>query len=165
MRLDSLELEDAYFQEYGTVYLYGGYSQISYFPPIPKPTVPPDVFWPQFSTAAEPRYPQKLERSLCSHGLGDVWKTMNVLRQLTGQPPAGVGDPGLTWSLEKTNDLLGAAGDPCVTAPGQVSASETLSRLALGGGITSQRPLSWRNSLDRGAYRCHDHAMALSPKR
>ena len=144
-----MELEDAYFQEYGTVYLYGGYSQISYFPPIPEPTVPPDVFWPQFSARLNLAIRRNWKEAYAAIGLGDVWKTINVLRQLTGQPPAGVGDPGLTWSLRETNDLLGAAyRDPSVTAPGQVSASETLSRLALGGGITSQRPLSWRNSLD-----------------
>jgi|SRR5271165_5233728 len=147
-------LQETRFQEYGVVHTYSGYSDISYYPPIPKPTVTPDVFLLQFYAKLNLAIRRNWKEAYAAIGLSEAWKTINALRKLTGDPPLARSDPNTTWSLREIGQILGSAfRDPSAPAPAGISAADVISGLATAGGITAAwapltvRPLALRPAL------------------
>jgi hypothetical protein len=130
------------------VHTYSGYSSISYYPPIPLPTIAPDVFLLEFFAKLNLAIRRNWKDAYTTIGLATVWKTLKVLRSLTGDAPLAGFDPGSVWSLREINQILGSAfRDPSVPIPPEISGFDTISRLAMAGGLPVSRPLSWRGAL------------------
>jgi hypothetical protein len=139
------EMDDAYFQEYGVVHTYSGFSRISHYPPIVKPAVEPSVFLTQFNATLNLAIRRNWKEAYAGIGLPAVWATINTLRRLTGDAASVGFDPNVAWSLREISQILGPAfRDPAAPVPRAISAADVLSRLAIAGGISTQRPLSWR---------------------
>lgn len=114
-------------QEYGVVHTYTGYSNISTYPPIPLPSTNPNVFWPQFSASLDLALQRNYKQAYSDLGLSTVWKTINVLNGLTGQPLLGVYDPDVVWTLRELNGILGSAFPP--VPPSGISAQAVIAGL------------------------------------
>jgi hypothetical protein len=120
-----------YFQDYGVVHMYSGYSNVSHYPPIPKPAATPDVFWPQFTASLNLGIRRNWKAVYAAVGLATVWTTINVLRRLTGDPPLGAFDPDTGWTLREIGQILGSAfREPSAPAPPGISAAYVISGLA-----------------------------------
>jgi hypothetical protein len=169
--LPSLDPGSYYFQDYGVVHLYSGYSNVSNYPPIPKPAVKPDVFWPQFSASLNLVIRRNFKQACAAVGLATVWNTINLLLRLTGDPPVGAYDPDVVWTLREIGQILGSAfGGASTPPPSGISAADTISGLETivasmqeGSGGASpappvKRPMSLRNALNAalnaGTFTC-----------
>ncbi|HZV77206.1 MAG TPA: hypothetical protein VFF63_05580 [Candidatus Babeliales bacterium] len=146
-----------YWQEYGVVHTYTGYSNISNFPPIPLPSEKPNVFWPQFQASLSLALRRNYKQAYSDIGLASVWQTINVLNGLAGQPLLGTYDPDVVWTLRELGGILGSAFPP--TPASGVSAQAVIAGLTtittnMHAGVSGvapapplTRPLSLRDAL------------------
>ena len=133
------QLDDEWFQEYGVVHTYSGYSNISHYPPIPtSPPTRDDIFLLQFYAKLNLAIRRNWKEAYAAIGLAAVWTTINDLRKLTGDPPLARSDPNTTWSLLEISQILGSAfRDPSAPVLPYISVADIISGLATAGGITA----------------------------
>jgi hypothetical protein len=153
-----------YFQFFGVVHSYSGFSSLGNYPPIPKANensvalaIRAARFYARLAFANRARW----KDVYIGVGLADVWDTINTLRKLTSDPPQPAFNPGRWWSLREVYGLLGDAyKDP--SASGEVRAYATIARLTwlvkFGDGPAANDPitgatLSWRSALSAAMMR------------
>jgi hypothetical protein len=160
-----------YFQDYGVVHTYSGYSSVSHYPPIPLPCTSTSAFWPQFSASLNLAIRRNHKQAYAAVGLPTVWITINKLHRLTGDPPLGAYDPDVVWTLREIGQIFGSAflglyGTPKsgISLSGVLAGLSTISQnmhSTSGGAIPLRglaRPLSLRdalkNALDAVTFTC-----------
>lgn len=160
-----------YFQDYGVVHLYSGYSKVSHYPPIPLPCWPTDAFWPQFSASLNLAIRRNYKQAYSAIGLAAAWNTINSLNHLTGDSPLGSYNPDVVWTLREIGQIFGSTflglyGTPSsgISLSGVIAGlstiSQNMSQTSTGAipllGLT--RPLSLRTALkgalDAVTFKC-----------
>jgi hypothetical protein len=146
-----VEPNSEFYQMYGAVDRFVGFFAVGNHPlvPLPDPNVAPapDDFYPRFAAILAIRTLNAWKLVFLHLGLPALRDSRNTVRALLGQPPL---DPlerpsGQWWSLRETHDALGnvfADPNPVLF---QVTAAETIGRMAALIGVSG--PLSWRAAL------------------
>src|SRR5208337_3773309 len=109
----------------------------------------PDVFYVRFIAGHNIQTLYAWTQVYIHIGLDNLKSSIDKVRKILGQAPS---DPvalpsGLWWSLRETHNALGDVFPEPTPPLFQVTANETIGRLFALCGLSTGRPLSWRNAL------------------
>jgi hypothetical protein len=149
---ESIAPNPDFFQMYGAVDRYAGFFAVGNYPGIPAPEAAPapDDFYPRFLAIHGIRTLDAWKQVYLGLGLDDLLGSIDVLRTLLSLPPERefATPSGRWWSVRELDQALGDV-FPDPTPPlGGPTLGGVVGRLARLAGRSTERPLSWRDTLN-----------------